>query len=231
MQADVIVVAAGKGERMGTILPKPFLPLLEIPLVIHTLRNILKSSLVRKIFVVISAERDLLCREILEKYGPFPLPIRLVHGGAERQDSVRLGLEALDDESEVVAIHDAARLFITPHIFDASIQTAAEYGGAIVALPARDTVKRVTKDRRISETVPRHDLWLSQTPQTFQTPLIREAHTRAFREGFVATDDASLVEWMGKDVWIVPGIPQNFKVTTPEDLLLAEALLHIGSHI
>src|SRR5262245_60851843 len=124
MQADVIVVAAGKGERMGADLPKPFLPLLGVPLFIHTCRGILRSALVRKIILVIAPECETPCQEILRTYGPVSVPIVLVHGGAERQDSVRFGLAALDQESEIVAIHDAARPFLEPDILNASIMTA-----------------------------------------------------------------------------------------------------------
>ncbi|HET7713792.1 MAG TPA: 2-C-methyl-D-erythritol 4-phosphate cytidylyltransferase, partial [Patescibacteria group bacterium] len=121
MQADIIVVAAGKGERMGGLLPKPYLPLFGLPLLVHTLRTITSSSLVRKIILVIAKERELLSQELLQTHGPFSVPISLVHGGNERQDSVRLGLAALDPDSEIVAIHDAARPFLTPDILEASI--------------------------------------------------------------------------------------------------------------
>jgi len=225
MQADVIVVAAGKGERMGTMLPKPFLSLLGIPLLIHTLRAITASSLVHKIILVIAKERESLSRELLQSHGSFSVPISLVYGGNERQDSVRFGLAALDPDSEIVAIHDAARPFLTPDILDASIHAAAEYGGAVVAVPARDTIKRVTESGIVTETVPRQQLWLAQTPQTFQVALIREAHARAAAENIIMTDDAALLEWSGKPVKVIVGSQRNFKITTPEDLVLAEMIL------
>ncbi len=225
MQADVIVVAAGKGERMGAVLPKPFLPLLGIPLLVRTLRAVSSSRLVRKIILVIAEERESLCREMLQAYGPFRTPITIVHGGAERQDSVRFGLVALDPENAIVAIHDAARPFLTPDILDASIVTAAEHGGALVAVPVRDTIKRVTESGIVTGTVPRQQLWLAQTPQTFRVSLIRQAHARAAAEGITTTDDAALLEWGGKPVKVVLGSLRNFKITTPEDLQLAETIL------
>ena len=215
---------------MGAVLPKPFLPLLGIPLVIHTLRAITSSSLVRQVILVIAKERESLCRNMLQTYGPFSLPISLVYGGNERQDSVRFGLAALDQESEIVVIHDAARPFLDPGILTASIHAAAEYGGAVVAIPVRDTIKRVSDSGQVRETVPRQQLWLAQTPQTFRVPLIRAAHARAAAEGVYMTDDAALLEWDGKTVNVVPGSSRNFKITTPEDLWLAETILTVESH-
>jgi 2-C-methyl-D-erythritol 4-phosphate cytidylyltransferase len=225
MQADVIVVAAGKGERMGRELPKPFLPVCGIPLLIHTLRAITQSTLIAKITLIVAPEREALCRDLLHLHGQFRVPLTVVHGGAQRQDSVRLGLTALDPTSEIVAIHDAARPFLDREILDRSIETAVLYGGALVAVPTRDTIKRVDEESTVVETLPRQQLWLAQTPQTFRVPLIREAHARALAEGVVVTDDAALLERLGKVVKIVPGSYRNFKITTPEDLQIAEALL------
>ena len=228
MQAEVIVVAAGKGERMGRELPKPFLPVCGIPLLIHTLRAITQSTLISKIILIVAPEREALCRNILCLHGQFRVPLTVVHGGAERQDSVRLGLTALDPTSEIVAIHDAARPFLDREILDRSIETAVIYGGALVAVPTRDTIKRVGEEGTVVETLPRQQLWLAQTPQTFRVPLIREAHARALAEGVVVTDDAALLERLGKVVKIVPGSYRNFKITTLEDLQVAEALLRTG---
>jgi 2-C-methyl-D-erythritol 4-phosphate cytidylyltransferase len=225
MVVNAVIVAAGKGERMGTVLPKPFLPVAGVPLLVHTLRSLDKSPLVRTIVLVIAVERELFCQDLLKQYGPFHARIVLVHGGPERQDSVRLGLVALDPECDIVVIHDAARPFISTDVLERSIMVAAEYGGALVAIPARDTIKRVNQEHVVTETVPRHDLWLAQTPQTFRVSLIRAAHARAQALGVTVTDDAALLEWAGEKVKIVPGDARNFKITTPEDLQLAEALL------
>jgi len=225
LHVNAVIVAAGKGERMGAFLPKPFLPLAGTPLFIHTVRSLARSSRIAGVILVVAAERETLCRDLLAAHGPFSLPIRLVAGGPERQDSVRLGLAALDPACEVVVIHDAARPFITPEIIDQSITVAAEVGGALVAVQVRDTLKRVEQDGMVRETVSRQNLWLAQTPQTFRTSLIRAAHERAFAAGVQVTDDAALVEWLGGQVKIVPGDPVNFKITTPGDLHLAEAIL------
>jgi len=213
---------------MGTLLPKPFLSVAGTPLVVHTLRNLTRSSLIQKVILVVAAERESLCRELLEESGPFAIPLVITQGGEERQDSVRLGLAALASDCDIVVIHDAARPFITAEVVDRSVAVAAEYGGALVAIPARDTIKRVNKEQLVVSTVPRQDLWLAQTPQTFRVEVIREAHLRAHLLGVTVTDDAALLEWAGGQVKIVPGDTRNFKITTPEDLQLADALLQTG---
>ena len=225
LRVNAVIVAAGKGGRMGTLLPKPFLALAGVPLLIHTMWSLTQSSLITKLVIVVAPERETLLRDILDVRGPFSVPTCIVHGGPERQDSVRLGLAALDTECEIVVIHDAARPFIAAEIIDRSVAVAAEVGGALVAIPARDTIKRVDPYGTVRETVPRQNLWLAQTPQTFRVPLIRAAHARALRERVAATDDAALVEQLGGQVKVVLGDPLNFKITTPDDLRLAEALL------
>jgi 2-C-methyl-D-erythritol 4-phosphate cytidylyltransferase len=219
------MVAAGRGERMGTVLPKVFLHLAGVPLFIRTLQTLLQSSLITAVVIVVAAEYEDLCRDMVNAYGPFGRPIHIAHGGAERQDSVRYGLAALDPDCEIVVIHDAARPFLTASLVDRSIIVAAACGGAIVAVPVRDTIKRVGADTVVVETLSRQGLWQAQTPQTFSVPLIREAHARALAEGWRATDDAALVEWVGGTVKSVVGDSLNFKITTPDDWQLAEAIL------
>ncbi|MGE0683223.1 MAG: 2-C-methyl-D-erythritol 4-phosphate cytidylyltransferase, partial [Candidatus Binatia bacterium] len=197
MVVNAVVVAAGKGERMGTLLPKPFLSVAGAPLVVHTLRNLTRSALIEKIILVVAAEREALCRELLEESGPFAIPLVITHGGEERQDSVRLGLTALESDCDIVIIHDAARPFITAEVVDRSVAVAVEYGGALVAIPARDTIKKVNKEQMVVATMPRQELWLAQTPQTFRVEVIREAHLRAHLLGVIVTDDAALLEWAG----------------------------------
>lgn len=228
MVVNAVIVAAGKGERMGTSLPKPFLPLGGIPLIVHTIRNLSRSTLLKKIVLVVAAEQESRCRTLLEQHGPYAVPLTLTHGGPERQDSVRLGLAVLNPDCDIVVIHDAARPFISAEVVDRSAAAAAVHGGALVAVPARDTLKRVNEAQVVVETVPRQDVWLAQTPQTFRVSLIRDAHARAQTLGVSVTDDAALLEWAGGKVKIVPGEARNFKITTPEDLQLAEAILRAG---
>ncbi len=225
MHVNVVIVAAGKGTRLQSELPKPFLSVAGRPILVHTLRRFTPIEMVRRIVVVVAAEREALCRELLHTHGPWPQPITVIHGGAERQDSVRNGLATLETQCEIVVIHDAARPFISVEAIQRSIDAAAETGSEVVATPVRDTIKRADAQHTIRETVSRHDLWLAQTPQTFQVGVIRAAHQWAKQHGIVGTDDATLVEQMGRPVRIVPGDALNFKITTPDDLALAQAVL------
>lgn len=225
MHVNVVIVAAGKGSRLQSELPKPFLSVAGKPILVHTLRRFVPIEAVRRIVIVVAAEREALCQEVLHTHGPWPQPITVVHGGAERQDSVRNGLAALEPQCEVVVIHDAARPFISGEAIQRSIDTAAEAGSVVVATPVRDTIKRADAQHTIRETVSRHDLWLAQTPQTFRVEVIRAAHHWAQQRSITGTDDAALVEQMGRHVRIVPGDALNFKITTPDDLALAQAVL------
>ena len=225
MHVNVVIVAAGKGTRLQSELPKPFLSVAGKPILVHTLRRFTPIEAVRRIVVVVAAEREVLCREVLHTHGPWPQPMSVVHGGAERQDSVRNGLAALEPRCELVMIHDAARPFISAQAIQRSIDTATKGGSAIVATPVRDTIKRADTQHTIRETVSRQDLWLAQTPQTFRVEVIRAAHRWAQQQGLTGTDDATLVEQMGQPVRLIPGDALNFKITTPDDLALARAVL------
>ena len=225
MHVNIVIVAAGKGTRLQSELPKPFLSVAGKPILVHTLRRFAPIEAVRRIVVVVAAEREALCQEVLHTHGPWPQPITIVHGGTERQDSVRNGLAALEPQCEIVVIHDAARPFIGVEAIQRSIDAAAEVGSAVVATPVRDTIKRADVQNTVRETVSRHDLWLAQTPQTFQVEVIQAAHRWAQQRGITGTDDATLVEQMGRSVRLVPGDALNFKITTPGDFALAQAVL------
>ena len=225
MHVNAVIVAAGKGRRMRHDRPKQFLPLAGRPLLLRTLDRFARVDVIRRVVVVTSAADRAECRALLDADGPRTTPAVVVEGGARRQDSVRCGLAALDAACDIVVIHDAARPFVNVETIAHSIRTAAETGAALVATPARDTLKRVGPDATVSATLSRQDVWLAQTPQTFQVDLIREAHRRAQEQGVTETDDAGLVERLGRPVRIVPGDALNFKITTRDDLILAEALL------
>jgi 2-C-methyl-D-erythritol 4-phosphate cytidylyltransferase len=151
------------------------------------------------------------------------LPVKITEGGAERQDSVRLALRLTSAEAEVILVHDAARPFATPAMFSACIAAAAQSGGAVVATPVADTLKQVEK-RTIVATVPRDSLWQAQTPQAFRRELLVQAHEWAARERITVTDDACLVERLGMTVQVVQGSALNLKITTPDELRIAEAI-------
>ena len=216
-----ILVAAGPGTRLGAGEPKGFVRLAGQALVARSLRAMLASPGVTRSVVVVPAGFVDRAQPLLEAARD-ARPLRIVAGGAERQDSVAQGLAAADD-AELVAIHDAARPFVSRSVVDAVIAAGRQHGAAIVAVPATDTVKQVHPDGWIEATPPRERLWLAQTPQVFRTDLLRRAHAQARDSG--ATDDALLVEALGVRVHVVRGNPENRKVTTPDDLRWAEWLL------
>lgn len=229
MHVNVVIVAAGTGKRMQNDVPKPYLTVCGKPVLLHTLERFWPVNEIERIIVVVSREYKARCAKILRDHNPSNyVPVSIVIGGSERQDSVRNGLNALDSNCEIVVIHDAARPLITTEAIENGIRVAAQNGGAIVAEPASDTIKRINTDSTISETVPREDLWLAQTPQTFQVTLIKAAHAWASEHGIRGTDDSSLVEKMGRPVSVIRSQALNLKITTPSDLRIAECLLKNG---
>ncbi|MBI4495541.1 MAG: 2-C-methyl-D-erythritol 4-phosphate cytidylyltransferase [Deltaproteobacteria bacterium] len=225
MGAAVLIPAAGRGRRMGGERPKAFLPLGGIPILARTLRKFEACALVEEIFLLVPASEIAFCAE--EVVRPFGLRkvSRILAGGAERQDSVFLGLQELGERAETVLIHDGARPFVPPSLIESSIREAGRWPAVTAAIPAGETIKEVSAEGVVRGTLPRERLWIVQTPQAFAGPVIREAHARAKGEGFYATDDAGLVERIGVPVRILIGSRFNLKFTTPEDLLIGEALL------
>jgi len=220
-----VVPAAGKGLRMGGAVPKQFLSLGGEPIVVHSLRALQAAACIHDIILAVpSADLDYCRNDLVVRYG-FSKVTKVVPGGKERQDSVRLGLEHVPEETEIVLVHDAVRPFVTVAMIEDVVAAARQHGGAIIALPMRDTVKQVGADHLIQRTVDRQPLWLAQTPQAFRLDWLREAHRKAKVEGVPATDDAFLFEWMGHPVVVVEGSGENIKVTRPEDMVIGEAIL------
>jgi 2-C-methyl-D-erythritol 4-phosphate cytidylyltransferase len=222
-----LVVAAGSGLRMGSAVRKQYLEISGLPIVAHTLRIFDLCPQIGRIYLAVPEADFAFCRERILSAIALRTPLNLVPGGEVRQASVRNGLSAMDPATEVVVIHDGVRPFITPDQVSACIQEAAVHDACILGVPVTDTLKSVSAAGTISQTLDRRHIWQAQTPQAFRYALILEAHARARREGIGATDDASLLEEMGKPVRIIPGHRNNIKITTPEDLLLAEALMSI----
>lgn len=223
-----VVVAAGAGRRMGSTVAKQFLKLGGEPVVVHALRAFARwSRLTGLVITVPAADIPLVVDEILPKIQGLP-PVKVVAGGAERQDSVRNGLEALTGAApeDVVLIHDGVRPFLPVERLDALVE-AAFPDGALLAVSARDTVKRVDEGR-VVKTLDRSSLALAQTPQAFPHGLICMAHRDAAAKGLAATDDIALVEALGLSPRVVEGDPMNIKVTTPEDMMIGEGLLSRG---
>lgn len=228
MGVTALIPAAGMGKRMGAAVNKQYLHLAGKPILAHTLAVFQASATVDQIYLITPEDEIVYCQEnVVERFG-FDKVRRIVAGGSERQHSVLNGLRALAvPEGDIVIIHDGVRPFIPETLVTQSVAVARESDGALVAVPVKDTVK-VVRDGIVRDTPPRETLWLAQTPQTFRYGIIRQAHEAASAAGWLGTDDASLVEWQGGSVRIVPGVYGNFKITTPEDLVLAEAFLRDG---
>jgi 2-C-methyl-D-erythritol 4-phosphate cytidylyltransferase len=207
---------------MGGSTGKAFLPLEGVPLVLYSLRTLGALPGMLSLVLVVGAGDEQRTADMLQQYGPWPVPVRVARGGAERQDSVAAGLALVDGGADLVAVHDAARPFVSPSAVQACVDAAARTGAAILALPARDTVKLVGADDSITRTIDRQTIWLAQTPQVFRSHLLRQAYEQAQRDGLVATDDAALIERLGITVCVVRGEATNLKITTPDDLRWAE---------
>jgi 2-C-methyl-D-erythritol 4-phosphate cytidylyltransferase len=220
-----IVVAAGRGTRLGTATAKAFVQLGSTPMAVYSLRTIAGVPRLRAVVLVVPPEHQDQAAAILGQYGPWPVPMDVIHGGVERQDSVAAGLARVEAAADLVIVHDAARPFVSFACLTACIEAAAAGGAAIVAVPAHDTVKVVDGSGVIVDTPDRRTIWLAQTPQVFRTALLRQAYERARHDGFIGTDDAALGERLGAPVRVVPGEPTNRKITTPDDLLWAESHL------
>ena len=229
VKASIIVVAAGSGVRLGANVPKAFVELGGESLLAINLRTIGQVAAAMEAVVAAPLGWEDMARRIARVSGA-TLPIKVIAGGEERQDSVRIALELTSVESEIVAIHDAARPLASVSLFDKCIERAAAAGAAIAAAPLADTLKRGVEGL-ITETVPRAGLWQAQTPQAFRRGLIVRAHAAAQEQGWAATDDAELVERLGAQVALVESSSHNFKITTPDDLKLAELVLRArGPH-
>ncbi|MFO7974421.1 MAG: 2-C-methyl-D-erythritol 4-phosphate cytidylyltransferase [Candidatus Hydrogenedentota bacterium] len=227
MNVGLIVPAAGMGHRLGHKRPKALVSLWGKPLLLHTLDRFRPMGLLSGAVITVppGAQSDfeaLLCDVYPD--GVFAI----IAGGRERQESVAKALNALDSATDIVVIHDAARPFVDEASVRASIDAAAEHGAASVAIPCSDTILVANRNDMLVDTPDRNRLWACQTPQAFRVEIIKKAHQHARAEGFTGTDDATLVQRMGEAVKLVKGTPLNFKITTPEDVVLAEAIIDKG---
>lgn len=226
MKTVAIITAAGSGKRMGR--PKQFLEIGGKPIVEWAVAAFEKAGVIDEIILVVNKED--ISKATMFKYSKLK---QVVAGGEERQASVNNGLKVVADDTEIVAIHDGARPFITPEIIENAVAEAKASGAVVVGVPVCDTIKRVTRlvpsgvegdGRRIVETVDRSELWRAQTPQVFKKDII----IKAFESNDRVTDDAMLVEKMGIPVKMVMGSYRNFKITTPDDLAIAEKIIKEG---
>ncbi len=230
MRVVVIIPAAGLGSRMagpatGKAPAKQFTELNGVPVLIHTLRKFAAAADVNEIVVALrKSEADNFAPRLQQEN--FAKPVRIVEGGEHRQESVSNALKAISAAPEdLVLVHDAVRPFVDGEIIANVIEAAAKHGAAIAAVPAVDTIKQVDRTAEgavVNATIPREHIVLVQTPQGFRFHVLKQAFDEATRDGFVGTDEASVVERMGHEVAVVMGSPRNIKITTPSDLELAE---------
>ncbi len=225
---SALIVAAGQGLRMGSAQRKQYLDLLGRPILVRTLQAFDQCLRIQRLLVVVPQSEMNFCEQEIIPAAELKNRVIVIEGGKRRQDSVFNGLQFLGSEEGLVLIHDGVRPLVSIALIEACIQGAVQWGACIPAVMAVDTPKQIDARGIITHTVPRERLHMAQTPQAFNLPLIYRAHWEARRLGREATDDASLVEALGVAVHVIPGLHENIKITTPEDLVYAEALLRLG---
>lgn len=218
----VVVVAAGRGTRMGTAESKQYLLLDSKPIIVHTLQSFQAMAFIDEIVLVVGADDIVRCQEWCEQYRITKVKA-IIPGGAERQHSVHEGLKRI--ESQWVLVHDGVRPFVSEQAVARCCKQATIHGAAVLAVPVKDTIKQVNSEGVITATPDRKSLWAIQTPQAFRHELLLDAHAAAQRANMLGTDDASVAEWRGATVVVVEGEYTNIKITTPEDLPWAQLLL------
>lgn len=222
MPYQVIIPAAGQGKRMGAGKNKLLLDLNGMPLIIHTLRVFESDEECDGIILAIHPQDEVEFKALLKTYQITKVK-KVISGGKERQHSIYNALKAINGDG-IILVHDAARPFVKKEHIHCLTKTAEKYGAAIIGVPAKDTIKKVS-DGKVVETVERSSLWAIQTPQAFRMSILLKAYESAEKESFLGTDDASLVERLSIPINMVEGDYDNIKLTTPEDLFFAEAIL------
>jgi len=208
---------------MGPGTPKQFTRLAGIPLLVHTVRAFEQVAAISAIILAVPMDYLQHTRQLVEQYGLHKVTV--VAGGELRQDSVKAGLAHVPPQCELVAVHDGARPLISPELIRACLQAAQKNGAAMAAIPVKDTIKEVTADQFILRTIDRNTLWQAQTPQVMRPDTLRKAFAAAAEKSFIGTDEASFLELLNVQMAVVEGSEQNIKITRPDDLLIAEAIL------
>ncbi len=222
-----IVAAAGRGTRLGADVNKIFVNIAGTPLLVHTLKALNACSSCKKMFIVVAPDELSYARDLLAHYKNdfFPeLDYEFVRGGSERQESVYNALKNVPLEYKYVAVHDGARPFIEPEVFEKVFSVAQQKGAAIAGINYKDTLK-ITRNSLIEKTLDRDHVFAAQTPQIFSVNILQAAYEKSIKENFFGTDDASLVEHLGYRITIVQGQEDNIKITTKKDLFLAKIIL------
>lgn len=223
-----VVPAAGAGKRLGLGINKAFAMLRGAPLLAHCLRMLERTGMIEQAVVVLAADEIDEGKALLDKYRReyFPnLALQVVAGGKERQDSVANALAVIPDDAGYIAVHDGARPFAGKEVFARTLAAAMIYGAAIAAVPVKNTIKIVDDDGMVTATPERSALQAVQTPQIFEAGLLKKAYAHLAARPAAVTDDASVVELLGHKVAVAEGRYENIKITTPEDLVMAEYLL------
>ncbi|MFQ6003408.1 MAG: 2-C-methyl-D-erythritol 4-phosphate cytidylyltransferase [Candidatus Zixiibacteriota bacterium] len=224
MKTIAIIAAGGQGKRIEGKLPKQFLMLKDKPILAHTLDKFERCELIDEIILVVPEDYLEYCSQKVVDEHSFKKVRKVISGGKERQDSVYSGLKVCPNDTSIVVIHDGVRPLISPDKISEAIKICQEKNAVVLAVPVKETVKRV-EPGNILTTLDRDKLWLTQTPQTFEYKLILDAYEKAKEDNFVGTDDSALVERLGYEVTILEGDNKNIKITTAEDLTIAEKFL------
>lgn len=220
-----IIVAGGSGKRMGMGIKKQFIELEGKCILAHTIEAFNKCKVIHEIIVVVGkGEQEKVRREVIEFYG-YGKVTQVVEGGAERQDSVYNGLMATSKDTQYVMIHDGARPFVSEAVLERALSVTQEKEATVVAVPVKDTIKVVKETLEVESTPKRSTLWSVQTPQSFKREILVQAYHDAKTKKLQVTDDSMLVEAYGHKVYIVEGDYNNIKITTPEDLIIGQAIL------
>ena len=225
MRVSAILVGAGLGLRMGGTIKKPFLQIHGKPIFLHTIERFSQIDTITEIVCVAGETEIRSLREQWQDILDTNKVKKIVPGGKRRQDSVYNGLCQTETDAEIVLIHDIVRPLVRKEHIEAVITKTREFHAAILAVPMKATVKEAGNNLRIQRTIPRSSLWMAQTPQGFEKNLLVKVFNQLKNSDIEFTDDAEMVEKTGHPVYIVPGTDENIKITTPEDLLIAEALL------
>ncbi len=221
-----IIVAGGKSKRMGTKADKAFVNLGTKPVITYSLKAFEECPDIDGIVLVVRKDRLEAAKGMVKMFG-FAKVQDVVAGGNERQTSVANGLAVLGDEVKIVAVHDGARPCVKPELISDTIKSAKRYDSGVAAAKVTDTIKEIKRGHVVNRTVDRTTLWSVQTPQTFKKDLLLEGFAAVKKKNASVTDEASAVELLGKEVRIVPAAWSNVKITTPDDLQIAAALLHV----
>ena len=229
MKAAAIITAGGTGKRFGAEgedkLPKQFIPLSGKPIILYSLESFERSKSISEIVVVVPEEWvDHTQNEIINRHNISKVT-EVISGGSERQQSVEKGFKSISSDAEIVVIHDGVRPFAIVDLIEEVITAAKESDGAIAAYPSTDTIKRSDSKQFIEDTVARETIWLAQTPQAFKYDILNMAFEKASEDGYLGTDEAALVERIGKDVKLVKSSRYNIKITTPQDIEFGEYII------